>query len=117
MLTTTPSSGVSPSRIRRAVLPGCAASFLIGAFALSSGWSELAGLCLVAGACLVPVAFFVGHLNVTREISEEEKAVWRHFDFYPPSWDFWRAIYRYLTAYSLQGATNRRRIERGGRYV
>ena len=113
---TTPSPAVPPSRLRRAVLPGCAVWFLFGALTLSTGWSELAGLCLVAGAFLTPVAFFVGHLNVTREISEGDKAVWRNIDF-RPGWDFWRAVYRYLSAYSLQGATNRRRIERGGRYI
>ena len=117
MVTTTPTSGVTPSSLRRAVFPACAVLFLIGAVVLSSGSSELAGLCLVTVGGLTPVAFFVGHLNVTREISEEDKAVWRHIDFYPPSWEFWIALYRYLTAYSLQGATNRRRIERGGRYV
>lgn len=76
-----------------------------------TGWAELTGVWLIVGACFVPIAFFVGHLNVTREISEADKAVWRRFLWYP-GWDFWSAICRYLMATSLPGATHRRQAER-----
>ena len=94
---------------RRAVAFCSAAVFLAGVAILSARPTPSAGILgvwLIGLGVLSPIAFFVGHLNFTRELSEQEKDVWRRFTW--PGFDFWIRIYRYLKAQNLRAATAER---------
>jgi hypothetical protein len=86
------------SLARRVIAAVSAAATVVGG-ALMLGGVPHASLIFLTGF-LVPAAFFILHLNLTRELTEPEEAVWRR-----DLWVGWRAaaaMWSYLLASDLK---------------